>query len=135
MSIQTVRVALEKRIASLSPVISISYENATFTPVTGTPYLQVNLLPNTPDNSIMGQAVYFERGIFQVTLAYPLGAGTLAAGSRAQAIRTHFKRGTTLVESGVTVIVTSTPRISPAMIDADRYRVPISIEYQAQIST
>lgn len=134
MSIQTVRVALEKRLATLAPAIAIAYENATFTPVNGTPYLQVNLLPNTPDNSTMGQAVYFERGIFQVTLAYPLSAGTLAAGIKAQAVRTHFMRGTTMVEAGITVIVTNTPKIAPAMVDADRYRVPISIEYQAQIS-
>lgn len=133
MSIQTVRIALEKRIASLLPAIAISYENATFTPVNGTPYLQINLLPNTPDNSIMGQATYFERGIFQVTLAYPLGAGTATAGAKAQAVRDHFKRGVTMVEAGITVIVINTPRIAPAMVDADRYRVPISIEYQAQI--
>ena len=134
MSLEIVRNAFEKRLALLAPAIAIAYENRTFSPIVIIPYLQVNLLPNTPDNSIMGQATYFERGIFQVTLAYPLGAGTLAAGIKAQAIRDHFMRGTTMVEAGVTVIVTNTPRIAPAMVDADRYRVPISIEYQAQIS-
>lgn len=134
MSLEIIRKALEKRLATLTPVIAIAYENAAFTPSFGVPYLRVNLLPNTPDNSIMGQATYFERGIFQVTACYPLNAGTANAGDKAQAIRNHFKRGVTMVESGVTVIVTNTPKVAPALIDGDRYSVPISIEYQAQIS-
>ena len=134
MSLATVRIALEKKLATLTPAVSIAYENTAFTPVAGTPYLKVNLLPNTPNNDTMGQAVYFERGIFQVTACYPLNAGTAAAGLKAQAIRNHFKRGVTMVESGITVIVMKTPNIAPALVDADRYSIPISIEYQAQIS-
>jgi hypothetical protein len=135
MSLEIVRKALEKRLATLTPSVAIAYENTTFTPVSGVPYIRVNLLPNTPDNSIMGQATYFERGIFQVMACYPLNAGTANAGDKAQAIRNHFKRGVTMVESGVTVIVMDTPKVAPAMIDVDRYSVPISISYQAQIIT
>ena len=133
MSLEVVRKALEKKLALLTPAIAIAYENMAFTPVLGTPYLRANLLPNSPDNSIMGQATYFERGIFQVTACYPLNAGTANAGAKAQAIRNHFKRGTTMVESSVTVIVTKTPSIATAIPDATHYNIPISIEYQAQI--
>jgi hypothetical protein len=86
MSLEIVRKALEERVATLTPAIAIAYENVTFTPTTGVPYLKANLLPNNPDNSIMGQATYFERGIFQVMACYPLNAGTANAGDKAQAI-------------------------------------------------
>lgn len=135
MSIAIVRRALEKHLATLSPNLQTSYENATFTPVAGTPYQRLNLLPNTPDNSIQGSATYFERGIFQVTMAYPLGTGPAASEAQAQLIRAHFKRGVSMVESGVTVIVMDTPRVSPSMVDGDRYSTPISITFQAQIKT
>lgn len=135
MSLKIVRAAFEKKLATLTPVISIAYENAAFTPVATAPYLKVSLLPNTPDNSVMGQGSYFERGIFQVSACFPLGAGTGLADDKAQAIRNHFKRGVTMVESGVTVIVMDTPKVAPAMIDGDRYSIPISMSYQAQIIT
>lgn len=135
MSLQIVRRAIEKRLATLSPNISTAFENAPFTPVAATPYQRLNLLPNTPDNSIQGAGSYFERGLFQITLAYPNGTGPAASEAQAQLIRAHFRRGTSMLESGVTVIVTDTPRVSPAMIDGDRYTTPISIPYQAQITT
>ena len=134
MSLQIVRKALEKHLATLLPALSIAYENVTFQPVAGVAYMRVNLLPNTPDNNTQGAAVYWERGLFQVTLAYPAGTGPAAADTQAQALRTHYKRGTSMLETGVTVIVTETPRVSPGFIDGDRFSVPISIPFQAQIN-
>jgi hypothetical protein len=135
MSLVLVRKALEKHLAALLPVISIAYENASFTPVVGTPYQKVDLLPNSPDNRVMGASVYWERGVFQVKLMYPQGSGTAAAGARAELLRNHFRRGTTLAESGVNVQITDTPTIHGALNEGDRYAVPVSIYYQAQINT
>lgn len=135
MSLKIIRAALEKKLAALTPAVSISFENIAFTPTVGVPYLKVTLLPNTPDNSIMGQGSYFERGIFQISACYPMGAGTGLASDKVQAICGHFKRGVTMVESGVTVIVMDTPRVATAIPDGDRYCVPISMSYQAQIIT
>ena len=134
MSLPIIRKALELKLAALVPSLATAFENAAFTPVAGTPYQRVNLLPNTPDNSIQGSATYFERGLFQVTLCYPIGTGPSAAETQAQLTRAHFKRGTSMVNSGVTVIVTDTPRVSPAMIDGDRFCISISVPWQAQIS-
>lgn len=135
MSLILVRKALEKRLATLSPALATAYENASFTPVAGAAYQRVNLLPNTPDNSTQGASLYFERGLFQVTVCAPGGTGPAAADAQAQAIRNHFKRGTSLVESGITVNITDTPRQSPGYIDGDRWAVPVSIPFQAQINT
>lgn len=135
MSLVLIRRALEKKLALLTPALATAFENAVYSPVTGTPYQKVNLLPATPDNSTMGSLTYMERGIFQVTLCYPVGVGPAAAETQAQLLRAHFKRGTSLAESGVTVIVTDTPRAAPALIEGDRHTIPISIAWQCQITT
>jgi hypothetical protein len=135
MPIPTIRKALEIRLAAVAPAIQTAFENAAFTPVAGTPFQRVNLLPNTPDNSIQGVTTYFERGLFQVKLCYPIGTGPTAAETQAQLIRAHFKRGTSLLNSGVTVIITDTPRVSTGMIEGDRFCIPVSVPWQAQINT
>lgn len=135
MSITLIRKALEKRLAALAPALATAFENSAYIPTPGTPYQRVNLLPNVPDNSIAGTAVYIERGLLQITLCYAIGTGPGAAEAQAQLIRAHFKRGTSMTESGVTVIVTDSPRVSPSLIDGDRYCIPVSVPWQAQIAT
>ena len=135
MSLTIIRAALENRLAALTPALATSYENAVFTPVNDVPYQRVSLLPANPDNSMAGSKTYLEVGIFQVTLCYPIKAGTAAASTKAEAVRTHFKRGTSLVESGLTVLITNTPRLSPAMVEGGRYCIAVSVTYQTQIST
>jgi len=133
MSIQAIRRAFEKKLATLTP-IDTAYENTKYTPAVGTPYQQVNLLLANPDDQVMGSAIYFEQGIFQVALHYPLGAGPSAAESRAMLIRAAFKRGTSLIESGIIVNIITTPDINQPLIDGEWYIVPISISFMAQIS-
>ena len=135
MSLSIIRKAFEKRLAVMSPVLATAYENVLYAPVTGTPYQRINLIPATPNNTIQGAATYFERGYFQITLCYPIGSGPAGAETQAQLVRSHFKRGLSMLESGVTVLVTDTPRAAPALMDGDRYCIPISIPFQAQIST
>lgn len=133
MSIKSIRAGLEKHLAALSPVVSIAYENVDFSPVTGTPYQEVTLLPAQPDNSSAGQHHYIETGLLQVMLCYPLNGGSGNALARAELTRDHFKRGTTIIEDGIKIIINRTPQISPAMNENQRYKVPISIYYQADI--
>lgn len=135
MSLAKIRAALETRLGTLTPALSTAYENAAFSPVSGTPYQRVNLLPAAPDNSVMGASVYFSQGIFQVMLCYPVNGGPGAAQARADLLVNHFKRGTTLVNAPLQIIVMSTPRIAGALIDGDRFCVPVSITYQSQIET
>jgi len=135
MSLSIIRKALEQRLAALAPAIATAYENAPFVPAVGTPYQRVSMLPATPDNSTQGATLYLEIGIFQVTLMWPMGVGPSVMEDRAQLLRAHFKRGTSMVESGITVIVTKTPSVAPAFVDGDRFTVPVSIAFQAQVAT
>lgn len=124
--------AFEDRLA-LMTALSTARDNVDFTPTVGIPYQDVTLLPASPNNDTQGASHYKELGLFQVLLCYPKGAGAGLARARAELTKTHFKRGTTMLESGLRIVVMQTPTISPAFIDGDRYKVPISIFYQADI--
>lgn len=135
MSLLNIRVALEKRLAALTPNISTAYENTTFTSITGVPYQKIAFLPAEPDNSIMGSSQFIERGIFQVTLCYPIGTGPAAAEAQSWLIRDWFKRGNTFTEAGQVTVIMKTPRVSAAIFDGDRYTLVVSITFQSQTAT
>lgn len=134
MSIVKIRAALEKHLAALTPAMPTAWENAPFAPVVGVAHQSVHLLPNTPDDGQVGSALHFERGIAQVTLCFPLGNGPAAAEARAQLVKDTFKRGTSLLEGGITVLVTHAPSQARGMVDDGRFCVPVSIRYQAQVA-
>lgn len=135
MSDQNVRRALEQRLAAMSPAIPTAWENVHFTPTVGTPWQRANLLPASPDNTMLGPREWMEIGIFQVTLYYPAGTGSDAAQTRAEAVRAQFKRGTTVSHGGLATVITHTPAKAAAYSADGWYVVPISIRYQACIAT
>lgn len=130
MSIIAIRAALETALAAMSPTISYAWENASFSPVVGTPYARVFLLKAAPDNPEMGTFTR-DQGILQISLAYPLDTGPNAAEARAELIRDTFYRGATFTASGVSVTVLNTPEVAPAIIEPDRYVVPVRIRFFA----
>lgn len=133
MSLLKIRPALEKALLAVTPTFSTAWEATEFTPVSGTPYQKVHLLLARPDNSEYGIS-HREQGIFQVTLMYPLLTGTKAATTRAELLRTAFKRGTTFSYGGVKVIVDRTPEIVTGARDGDRWAIPVKISWHTQIS-
>lgn len=134
MTIAKIRAALEMRLGTVTPVMATAFENKTYLPVAGVPYQRAYLLPNTPNDSQIGSQTHLERGIFQVTICYPMGSGSAACETRAQLVKDAFKRGTSMVEGGVTVIIMNAPSVSSAMIDGDRFCIPISMRYQCQVT-
>lgn len=129
----SVRQALEVALNALTPALESAWENTAFVPKDGVPHQEVRMLPNVPDNTAIGGQYYREQGILQVELAYPLLKGSKDAQTRAEAIRTLFKRGTQLVKDGITVTIETTPAIGPGFVARDRWRVPVSVRYNAQI--
>jgi len=135
MSIVSVRAALETKLNAITPALATAWQNDPYTPVPGTPYQQVYLLPAKPENPTMGDAFYREQGILQVTLMYPLQVGPGTAEARADVIRTAFSRGTSMLSGSVTVIVEQTPEISAGRVDGDRWAVPVKIRWFADALT
>lgn len=132
---ESIRRGLEARLAAMTPALATAWENKGFTPVAGVPYQRARILPATPDNASQGSKHYIEVGIFEIALFYPNGSGSADAQARAEAIRSWFKRGTTVTHGGVNTIVTHTPAKAQGITEGDRYVVPVSIRYQADIFT
>ncbi len=133
MALVSIRTALETQLNSLTPSIATAWESVPFTPVTGTPYQQINLFIADTLNPTLGDSMYRVKGFMQVTLCYPPNAGTKAASTRADLLVSHFKRAISLTSGGVTVLIDKTPSIAPAIIDGDRYKIPVSIYFTADI--
>lgn len=133
MSIVNIRAALETRLNAMSPALATAWEGIPFTPVTGTPYQQVNILFNASENPTFGDAMYRQNGFMQVLLCYPPGTGAKAAATRAELVRNQFQRGLGLSSGGTDVLIDRTPSIAPAIIDGDRYRIPVTVYFSADI--
>lgn len=134
MSLVSIRAALETGLDGMTPALATAWENVDFTPTPGTPYQRAYLLPAEPDDIEMSGKKFLERGIFQISLFYSLDEGPAAASTRADLIRGTFYRGASFTSGGVTVDITRTPEIGPAMADDDRYMIPIRVRFSAQIS-
>lgn len=111
--------------------MATAYENATFTPVTGTPYQRINMLVNRPVDHAVTMDVTEQRGIFQVSLFYPRGTGRGATQARAELIKALFKPPLTLTNGAVKVEINKTVHIGGGMPDGDRWMVPVSIYWQS----
>lgn len=133
MSIDKVRSALETALNAMTPALSTAWENGPFTPINGTAYQRVNLLTAEPENPSIGNTLYREIGILQITLMYPKDTGSGGANARAELIRTTFKRGNSFTKDGVKVIVERTPEVSPGRVDGDRWSVPVRVRWYANV--
>jgi hypothetical protein len=138
MSLVLIRSALEVALAAMSPALATLWENGSYvtaagtagSPVPGTPYQRVFLLPAEPDNPEMGRFTR-DQGILQVSLAYPLNAGPAAATARAELIRDTFYRGRTFTSGGLSTVIERTPEIAPGRVEEDRWVIPVKIRFYA----
>jgi hypothetical protein len=128
-----IRSALETRLNSLSPAISTAWENVEFLPVVGTPWQRVNILWAAPENTTLGCARRFERGIFQITLHYPMNKGASEIDDRANLLVAHFYRGLAMTNDGQTVRITSTPSRKILGDDGKFFKMVVSINFNAEV--
>lgn len=129
MSFDLIRKALEKRLATLTPVLPIAYENSKFAPTVGQAYIKANLLPNKTETPTLTQSVKIERGIFQVTVCYPTGDGSTNSSARVNLISNHFPAGLVLTEGVTKVRISEAPAIAQGMVDGAFWVVPVSISF------
>lgn len=139
MSYAIIRQLLEVRLNALGGNMPTAWENVPYKPIIGTAWQKVNLLPAETDNPTMGPAegtgtaLRRESGIFQVTLYYPVNEGAVNVASKAEALRTHFKRGTVLTQGAVRLTIDTTPSIGPGLPADGFFVVPVSIPYRADV--
>lgn len=130
MSLDSIKIALETAIKAGFPTTKIVWENVSTNPPTdGSLYFLVNLLPATPENPTLGDGFYREIGLMQITICAPIDKGSGKLYTKAEEIRTLFKRGYSFTNSGYTVVVSKTPTIGPGMRQEDRFILPVRIQY------
>lgn len=133
MSVIAVRAALETALNAMSPALATAWENASFTPVNGTPYQAVHILFAQPSNHEFGSR-HQEQGFMQVKLMYPQSVGTAVISARAEMLRTTFARGNTFLSGEVTTMVTRTAEISSGTVEGDRFAIAVRIPFNANIN-
>lgn len=108
-------------------------QNASYQAVSGVPYQLIHIVTFKPDEPTQGGGYYREHGVFQVTLVYPVGVGVGAITARAELIRSYFKKGITLTDSGIKVIIPDTPEFGYLQGSSDDISLPVKIGYRADI--
>lgn len=126
------RKALEKHLDLISANIDTAREAVAYQPTEGRAYQRVQLVPRRTENPTMGDGYYRDTGEFQVFLNYPGNLGTGAVTARAEQIRGHFKRGTTLIEGSSEVLITRTAQIAGVTSIGDRIILPVLITYSVE---
>lgn len=133
--IHHVQAALERRLMSLSPQLATAFENLAFEPIAGQPYQRVHLLVNRPVDLGLANDGKEERGIFQISLFYPLNVGRVEAQIRAAQLQGLFKPPQDLAEQGITVLIRDTPFAGSGVPDGDRWHVPVSVYWRCFVAT
>lgn len=131
--IVNIKRACEKRLASLAPTLQTGYEGVSFTPPNGM-YQRCQFVILRPDDPVFGTGYHRENVEFQVFVVDTSGKGTTDALNRAELIRNHFAKGTTLVEGSTPMYVLETPQIAGTTISQGRVIVPVLIPVTAEVS-
>jgi len=133
MSIVSISAALETALNAMSPALATAWENVPYTPVSGTPYQQVNILfadVSNPETGLLEE----HTGYMQITLRYPLDVGSSVAKTRAELIKSAFKRASTFTSGSVNVSIINTPSVTTSGQQEDRWVILVKIPFKSYIN-
>lgn len=136
MSQPLIRQALETALNTYAQAngLTVAWENTELSQRPTSPYLRVFLLPadSTSDDLQRKHRAY--RGVFQVTVCVPTGAGPGQGEAIAAALEVAFPPDVPLSASGLKVYLTGPMSAAPAIQDADERLIPCSVGYVAHTS-
>jgi hypothetical protein len=128
----SIRAALTTRLKSLPGLPSVAWENTTFTPVAGEPYIAPFIIWNESMQAEQGQqGANWEGGIYQLSCCYPPNQGPGPLNAVLDAIKDHFKRGTVLNYGGLTITVVKT-HPGPGTTNSAGVFMPVTIVFRCQ---
>lgn len=122
-----IRSALEVKLASITDVPSIGWENLQFSPTTGQPYLKPRLIPTRREPAVRGvdPQMYYQ-GVFRIECYVPEGSGPSAGDDLADKIMEAFEATTDVSQAGTIVSIRYAER-EQADIDGPFYMIPVNI--------
>lgn len=123
--------ALDTRLeqAAQQAGVPVAWENVPFAPPSSGVYLEADYLPaDNQDFTIQGTAT-LRRGVYQVTVVYPIDSGSQAAEKLAAAIVEAFPNNLVIPTDETPVYVNGEPSVFSGIRDGTAYRMPVSIAY------
>ncbi|ASP63399.1 phage tail terminator-like protein [Sinorhizobium meliloti] len=125
--------AVTDRLLAMPGVLPVAAPNVVF-PAAGQPlppkYLRLTFLPNQTRQITMGNDPQQKRGLFQVSVVWPVGQGIIGALDVADQVIDHFKNQS-LFASGVKVTISSEPWAAGPLQEGERVQIPVTIPYIA----
>lgn len=129
-----IRAALEVRLSNITGIPAIAYENVSFSPTTGTSFVQPKLIPTSRVPAVRGlnpQKRY--EGVFRVFCYTPEGNGPSAADDLADKIIEAFDATTdipfTNASSETIIVSVDYASRDEGRIDNPWYYVPVNIGF------
>jgi hypothetical protein len=134
MSQKIVRAGLEKKLKAWADAqtLPVAWENQAFT-APATAYVRAFLLPDPVQSQTLDKLHRRFAGILQVDLVMPINGGAAPAETLLASLMTAFNPSTSFTESGVLIYITDPASAAPALTEANRYTVPVSIPYAAHV--
>lgn len=131
-----VQAAFDQRLATFANAgdYPVAWPNTRFRPPRDTVWLRPQLIPQSSRPATLGLAG-LDRidGDYRIDITAPIGVGTQAAATVADAMLVQFPRGLQLVEGSVVVHVASGRR-DPARQDRRGLIVPVRVRWMSWVS-
>ncbi len=122
---------LSKHLQSLPDSPPVAWENAKFTPVDGVTFLSESYLPaETSGLGIAATDSLDYTGIYQIDVRAALDDYKKEANDTADAVASHFRRGTILTYNGQKVTIQSVSR-AQGRADGAWWFIPVSVTWRA----
>lgn len=121
--------ALDAHCAEL--LLPTAWENSGFTPTEGVLYIRPTILPASTDQAGCGEGGLDEHvGLYQVDIIAPALTGKGEAVIQADIVADKFRRGTSLIYNGVSLILSKASR-GAGKRDGAWFVIPVTIQYQS----
>jgi hypothetical protein len=134
MSEKLIRSLFEGRLktwaAARVPPLVVAWENVTMTPPAGV-YLRAFLLRGDTTSRDLAGDNRHRVGVFQVNIICPSNKGAGEGESIAAELDALFPMNLVLTSGSFSVTQTSPLRTRPAIVDPDRYTIPVDYQYRA----
>jgi hypothetical protein len=116
---------------TLDPPLAVAWPNVSFAkPVEG--YLRVNHMPNISQRiAINSTSAHRRMGVLQLDIFKPKNEGPSYALAAADAVAEWFGTDLKLRSGAVTVRITKSPDVIPAMPDDTHWMVPVVVQYES----
>lgn len=131
--IQKIRSAFTAYLNTITPIIATAKEGVTFSPVGGTPYQEIFILPALNDNYAISETSYLATGIFQINLYYPFGSGTKDIEERIALYMANFKVNQILTKDTLNIYLTSAPQYRNLGKQDDRQVYTFYVNYRCWV--